>query len=84
MANYGRHMLFLFLLCSLHPLPALLFASSSCPFLSLTSPPSSSSSSKLCRRQDPSRDFVNVWQEIGQTRVYVPQKQDVGRILKLE
>jgi len=36
------------------------------------------------RRQDPSRDFVNVWQEIGQSRVYVPQKQDVGRILKLE
>ena len=27
------------------------------------------------RRQDPSRDFVNVWQEIGQSRVYVPQKQ---------
>eukprot|EP00802_Teleaulax_amphioxeia_P011298 Tamp_11330.p1 GENE.Tamp_11330~~Tamp_11330.p1 ORF type:complete len:542 (-),score=113.37 Tamp_11330:214-1839(-) len=36
------------------------------------------------RRQDPSRDFVNVWQEIGQQRVYVPSKQDVGRILKLE
>ncbi|EKX31012.1 hypothetical protein GUITHDRAFT_149551, partial [Guillardia theta CCMP2712] len=36
------------------------------------------------RRQDPSRDFVNVWQEISQSRVYVPQKQDVGRILKLE
>jgi len=27
------------------------------------------------RRQDPSRDFVNVWQEIGQQRVYVPSKQ---------
>ena len=27
------------------------------------------------RRQDPSRDFVNVWQEIGQQRIYVPSKQ---------
>mmetsp|Transcript_43214 Transcript_43214/g.105761 ORF Transcript_43214/g.105761 Transcript_43214/m.105761 type:complete len:582 (+) Transcript_43214:94-1839(+) len=36
------------------------------------------------RRQDPSRDFVNIWQEIGTQRIYVPQKQDVGRILKLE
>jgi hypothetical protein len=31
------------------------------------------------RRQDPSRDFVNVWQEIGQSRVYVPQKQVPSR-----
>jgi len=36
------------------------------------------------RRQDPSRDFVNVWQDIGQQRIYVPSKLDVGRILKLE
>jgi len=36
------------------------------------------------RRQDPSRDFVNIWQEIGTSRVYIPQVHDVGRILKLE
>jgi hypothetical protein len=30
---------------------------------------------KKARRQDPSRDFVNVWQEIGQQRIYVPSKQ---------
>jgi hypothetical protein len=30
------------------------------------------------RRQDPSRDFVNVWQEIGQQRIYVPSKQVWG------
>jgi hypothetical protein len=36
------------------------------------------------RRQDPSRDFVNIWQEIGSRSVYMPQKHDVGRILKLE
>ena len=36
------------------------------------------------RRQDPSRDFVSVWQEVSDRRVYVPQRQDVGRVLKLE